>query len=210
MGKKACTQIAWTERSSSGARTERTRTVKWELLQESQPYQTCTHYEGPVAILYFMLSLPFRAFQWLGGKESTCQFRRCRGCGFSPWVRKILWRRKWQPTPVLLPGKPHGHRSLVGYSPQGCKELDMTKWLSHMHLCSLSQMLGSKKSNDFLEVTPLRRIVRIFIQPFILELGPLYSFAVNCSVSLRWLQIKKRQCVGMRLLTLRRATYLLA
>ena len=130
MGKKACTQIAWTERSSSGAKTESTRTVKWELLQESQPYQTCTHYDGPVAILYFMLCLPFRAFQWLGGKESTCQFRRCKRRGFNPWVRKILWRRKWQPTPVFLPGKSHGHRSLAGYSPQGCKELDVTKWLS--------------------------------------------------------------------------------
>jgi len=42
-------------------------------------------------------------------------------------VRKIPWRRKWQPTPVFLPGKSHGQRSLVGYSPQGCKELDMTK-----------------------------------------------------------------------------------
>ena len=36
------------------------------------------------------------------------------------------WRRKWQPTPVFLPGESHGQRSLVGYHPQGCKELDMT------------------------------------------------------------------------------------
>ena len=36
---------------------------------------------------------------------------------FHPWLRKIPWRRKWQPTPVFLPGKSHGHRSLVGYSP---------------------------------------------------------------------------------------------
>ena len=38
------------------------------------------------------------------------------------WVGKIPWRKKWQPTPVLLPGKSHGLRSLVGYSPWGCKE----------------------------------------------------------------------------------------
>ena len=38
--------------------------------------------------------------KWLSGKESTCQ---CRTCGFNPWVRKILWRRKWQPTPEFLP-----------------------------------------------------------------------------------------------------------
>ena len=44
--------------------------------------------------------------------------------------RKILWRRKWQPTPVLLPGKSRGWRNLVGYSPWGRKESDMTEWLS--------------------------------------------------------------------------------
>ena len=49
--------------------------------------------------------------------------------GFDPWVRKIPWRRKWQPTPVLLPGKFHGLRSLVGYSPWGRKESDTTERL---------------------------------------------------------------------------------
>ena len=54
-----------------------------------------------------------------GGKESTCQCRRCgfnplvfcfvflRFCSFNPWIGKISWRRKWQPTPVLLPRKFH-------------------------------------------------------------------------------------------------------
>ena len=46
----------------------------------------------------------------LSGKESTCQ---CKRCTFDPWVRKIPWRRKWQPTPVFLAGKFHGQRSLV-------------------------------------------------------------------------------------------------
>ena len=58
---------------------------------------------------------------WLSGKESACQCRRFR---FNPWVGKIPWRRKWQPTPVLLPGEFQGQRNLVGYSLQGCKELD--------------------------------------------------------------------------------------
>ena len=48
--------------------------------------------------------------------------------GFSPWVRKILWRREWLPTPVLLPGKSHGQRSLEGYRPWGRKESDTTEW----------------------------------------------------------------------------------
>ena len=51
----------------------------------------------------------------------------CGKSGFNPWVRKILWRRKWQPTPVFLPGKFHGQRSLVGYSSYGGKELDTTE-----------------------------------------------------------------------------------
>ena len=44
---------------------------------------------------------------------------QCGRPGFDPWVGKIPWRRKWQPTPVFLPGKFHGWRSLVGYSPWG-------------------------------------------------------------------------------------------
>ena len=49
---------------------------------------------------------------WLSGKESTC---KCRRLKFDSWVRKIPWRRKWQPTIVFLPGKSHGQRSLAGY-----------------------------------------------------------------------------------------------
>ena len=48
---------------------------------------------------------------------------------FNPWVEKISWRRKGQPTPVLLPAKSHGWRKLVGYSPWGRTELDMTEQL---------------------------------------------------------------------------------
>ena len=42
---------------------------------------------------------------------------------FNPWVGKIPWRRKWQPTPVFLPGESHGQRSLVGPSPWGRKRV---------------------------------------------------------------------------------------
>ena len=51
------------------------------------------------------------------GKESACQRRRHKMSKFNPWVGKIPWKRKWQSTPVLLPGKSHGQRSLVGDSP---------------------------------------------------------------------------------------------
>ena len=60
-----------------------------------------------------------RASQVDSGKELTCQYRRCKRHGFDPWVRKIPWRRAWQPTPVSLHGESHGQRSLVGYSPWG-------------------------------------------------------------------------------------------
>ena len=69
--------------------------------------------------------------RWLSAKESTCQ---CRRLGFHPWVRKIPWRRKWQPNPVFLLGESHGQRSLVGYSPWGHKELDATYQLNFFHL----------------------------------------------------------------------------
>ena len=46
---------------------------------------------------------------------------------FDPWVEKIHWRRKWQPTPVFLPGESHGQRSLAGYSPWGHKKSDTTE-----------------------------------------------------------------------------------
>ena len=67
-------------------------------------------------------------------KESTYQRRRPERCGFSPRVRKIPWRRAWQPAPVFLPGKFRGQRSLPSYSPQGHKESDTPKQLcTHKH-----------------------------------------------------------------------------
>ena len=65
----------------------------------------------------------------LSGEEFSCQGRRLKRRQFNPWVGKIPWSRKWQPTPVFLPQKFHGQRSLVGYSPWGNKES-----LSHTHL----------------------------------------------------------------------------
>ena len=51
---------------------------------------------------------------------------------FSPWVRKICWRRAWQSTPVFLPGESHGQMSLAGYSSWGCKESDTTE-VTYLH-----------------------------------------------------------------------------
>ena len=65
---------------------------------------------------------------WLRGTEST---RQCRTRGFDPWVQKIPWRRKWQPTPVFLPMKSDGlPEEPGGLQSRGCKEWDMTERLS--------------------------------------------------------------------------------
>ena len=77
---------------------------------------------------YSMKGLP----RWHHAKESACQYRRHKRFEFSPWVGKILWRRTRQHTPVFLPGKFHGQRSLVGFSIQGHRDLDTTEQ-THTH-----------------------------------------------------------------------------
>ena len=54
--------------------------------------------------------------KWHSDKESAYQCNRWKRPGFDLWVRKIPWSKKWQPTPIFLPGKFHGQRSLAGYS----------------------------------------------------------------------------------------------
>ena len=76
-------------------------------------------------------------------KESTCQCRSCRKHWFDPWVGKIPWRRKWQPTPVFLPGESHGQWNLAGYSLWGRKESNMIEQLStHAHSAYLNYYLN--------------------------------------------------------------------
>ena len=74
------------------------------------------------------------------GKESSSNAGNLGWCRFDPWIGKILWRRKWQPTAVFLPGKSHRQRSPVGYSPWGRKESDMTitqrqRWVETVISC---------------------------------------------------------------------------
>ena len=58
-------------------------------------------------------------------RKRTClPMRRCKRLSFNPWVGKVPWRKKWQPTPGFLPGKPPRQRSLAGYSPWGRKQSD--------------------------------------------------------------------------------------
>ena len=80
--------------------------------------------------------------RWLlSGKESACQRRSHRRCSFDIWVRKIPWRRKWQPTPVFPPRESHGQKSLEGYSPWNCKESHTAEWTQTQHLLYSSYYL---------------------------------------------------------------------
>ena len=89
----------------------------------------------------FLHSYPFHTFptaglEYLGFLASSLVVQMVKNLpamwetGFDPWVGKIPWRRKLQPTPVFLPREFHGQRSLVGYSTCGHKQLDMTEKLT--------------------------------------------------------------------------------
>ena len=97
-------------------------------------FSHCTYFK-------IVVELPpgtFSSWGFPGGLMVIESAGQCRRHGFDPWVRRIPWRRKWQPTPVFLPGKSHGQRSLASYSPWGHKESDRTEWLStHIHILSI-------------------------------------------------------------------------
>ena len=104
-------------------------------ISPSQEYSGLISFKiGRLDLLMGFLGLP----RWLSGNESACQCRRHRSHGFDLWFKKIPWRRKWKPLPMFLPGKSHEQRSLMGYSPWGCKrKLDMTGWLNTKNVFSI-------------------------------------------------------------------------
>ena len=109
--------------------------LAWEIPWTEEPgglqfmgLQRVGH-NGAWACFYFLTSLVAQMVKHLPTMQDT---------GFDPWVGKIPWRRKWQPTPVLLPGESHEH------SPQGRKESDTTKRL-HFHFYTISKKSKLKK-----------------------------------------------------------------
>ena len=116
---------------------------------------------------------------WFSGKEYACQWRRL---GFDPWVRKIFWRRKWQPTPVFLPGKSHGQRSLVGYSPWGRKESDTNERLHFLVYSYEHPFLPYLHTNIELFVVQLLSRVWLFATPRTAALQASQSFTISQSL----------------------------
>ena len=103
----------------------------WATNTHTETHTNKLHYINQNISASLILSLGFPSGAC--GKESTCQCRRCKRCGFDSWVGKVSWRRKWLPIPVFLPGEFHGQRSLEGYSPWGHKESDMTERLNWLN-----------------------------------------------------------------------------
>ena len=63
-------------------------------------------------------------------QASNCKYQAIWNLAFLGWCHLLIWRRQWHPTPVLVPGKSHRRRSLVGCSPWGHEESDTTEWLN--------------------------------------------------------------------------------
>ena len=105
--------------------------VELSLQRQGAPESVCgTPWNLSPWFSIFCWSFLFAPHHFPGGssgKEPTCPCRRPKRHRFYPWMGKTPWRRKWQPTPVFLPGEPHGQRSLADCSPWSCKESDTTK-----------------------------------------------------------------------------------
>ena len=100
---------------------------------------------------------------WLSDNVSTCHCGRGKRCGFDPWVRKIPWIRKWQPTAVFLPGKSHGERILMGYTPWGCRVRHnlATEHTAYVFICIIFF------SQDFTAIYPIK-VTAISYYPWII------------------------------------------
>ena len=123
---------------------------------------------------------------------------------FDPWVRKIPWSRKWQPTPVFLPRESHRQRSMASWSPWGCKELDKTERLTlslslfsacTIQLCALNQVQVARKFQNPSQTQEAMTVVSwimvyLSIYLFCLQFLSLMSFSFQSTgLSPPWLSL---------------------
>ena len=128
------------------------------------------------------------------GKEPTCQRGRHKEMSVQSWVGHIPWKREWQPIPAFLPGKSHGQRSLVGYSPWGHKELDTTEWLT-LHFTSPSSKLNQDLmfncfTNYCIEKEVSRvNLINIFISSIMLFISSNLSQRIESNIPIIWSRV---------------------
>ena len=153
------------------------RILEWfAILSSSGPCFVRTPHYDPIclgwpckawliaSLSYSSPSAMIRLPSWLSGKESACHCRRCK---FNPFVRKIPWRWKYQPTPVFLPGKSHGQRS-----PGGCSPCVAKSWT---RLCSWAHM---QVILTYIKLEPWWKAVSA--APFFFFIKPAAVFQIAC------------------------------
>uniref|UniRef100_A0AC11ESQ7 Ribosomal protein S25 n=1 Tax=Ovis aries TaxID=9940 RepID=A0AC11ESQ7_SHEEP len=97
------------------------RAALQELLSKGERMECCTGLYAFCTLVWADHVSHFKCSRWTSLVAQTVKHLSTMR---ETWVRSLPWRRKWQSAPVLLPGKSHGQRSLVGYSPWGCRESD--------------------------------------------------------------------------------------
>ena len=113
-------------------------TMDWlDLLAVQGTLKSLLQHHSSKAITANLITTNPKCVGFPGGSVVKKESEQCRRCGFDPWIRKtpFPWGRKWQPTPVFLPGKFHRQRSLMGYSPWVHKKSDMTNGLNNPKWC---------------------------------------------------------------------------
>ena len=122
---------------------------------------------------YEVPSTDGRASQVAVVVKNSPAMQETKGRGFHPWIRKIPWMRKWQLTPVFLPGESHGQRSLVGYGPWGAPQMGVPRRLSGKESTCWFWSLGRKDSLEKDMATHSSVLARKI--PWIVEPGGLQS-----------------------------------